>query len=337
MKAVVYHGGTEVRLEEMPVPSPAEGEALIKVSYAGVCGSDVTIYTGKHRRVKPPVIFGHELSGEIVELGSPAEGLFVGDRVVVEPLVPCGECHACRLGAYNACRNLRHLGIDLPGMFAEYVKAQTGRVYRVPDTVSQRAAALVEPTAVAAHVVARSGAGAGDHVVVLGGGPIGLLVAQVARATTGAPVEVVEVGDWRLDFARKLGFDPIDAGAGDMTRAVLERTGGIGADVLVDAAGVAATAGQLAAMTRIRGQVALVAMPKEPLAVDLNAFVLKEIDFAGCRAYTRTDFERAIALIAENEIDAESMVTHVLPLERWQEGLEMAKKAGESMKILLAP
>ena len=337
MKAVVYHGGTDVRYQEMPLPTVGAGEALVKVAYAGVCGSDVTIYTGKHKRVKPPVVMGHEVSGEIVELGPSDVGLGVGDRVVVEPLVPCGECYVCQSGLYNACRSLRHLGIDVDGMLAEHVKAQARRCYRIPDGLSLKEAALVEPTAVAVHAVRRSGVKLGDRVVVLGGGPIGLLVAQVARAAAAGPVDLVEVSDWRLELAASLGFDPIDPKRVDVQKEVLERTGGKGADVLIDSAGVAATAQQLPTLTRIHGRIGMVAMPKEPLAVDLTALVLREIGFVGCRAYVRDDFEAAIGLIARGEVQVGALVSHVMPLQGWQEALELARKADASMKILLQP
>src|SRR5512142_2221847 len=189
MKAVIYHGGTEVRLGDLPKPEPGPGEVLVRMAFAGVCGSDVTIYTGKHKRVKPPITFGHELSGEIAKVGERVEGLSSGDRVVIEPLVPCGHCYACRAGTYNVCRNLRHLGIDVPGMFAEYVLAAADKVYKLPQSVSLKAGALVEPTAVAVHAVRRAGVKLGDRVVVLGGGPIGLLCAQVARVASSAPVD----------------------------------------------------------------------------------------------------------------------------------------------------
>jgi len=337
MKAVVYHGGAEVRYEDLPDPTPSEGELLIRVAYAGVCGSDVTIYTGKHKRVRPPVVMGHEVVGEIAALGAPDPELRVGDRVVAEPLVPCGECYVCRGGRYNACRNLRHLGIDVNGMFAQYVLVQRKRVYKLPEGMSLEKAALVEPTAVAVHAVRLSGVKLGDRVLVLGGGPIGLLAAQVARAASSLPVDLVEPSPWRLELARKLGFDPIDPKKGDVEREVLDRTEGKGADVLIDAAGVGATAQQLPSLVRIQGTVGMVAMPKESLVVDLTALVLKEVNLVGCRAYIRPDFEAAIGLIDRGVVDTEALVSHVMPLERWQDALEMARKGDTSMKILLKP
>ena len=337
MKAIVWHGPYEVSFEETHVPSPKEDEALIKVSHAGVCGSDLTIYAGKHWRSRPPMVMGHEFAGEIVDARATGTCLKPGDRVVVEPLLSCGRCYACREGAYHVCSSLRLLGVDVDGGFAEYVKAPVERVYRIPESMSMEQAALVEPTAVAVHDVHRSRLQIGDHAVVLGGGPIGLLVAQVARVASSRPVDLVEISDWRLDLARKMGFDPIDAKRVDVVQEVLRRTEGKGADVLFDAAGAPATAEKLAALTRIHGQVVIVAMPKEFHPVDLAGFALKEIDLTGCRVYNRRDFESAIALIAEKKIDVDSMVSHVFPLERGKDALDLARKGDASMKVLVRP
>lgn len=337
MKALVWHGPYEVSFEEVPVPSPREDEALIKVSYAGVCGSDLTIYSGKHWRSKPPMVMGHEFAGEIVEVKSPGSDLKPGDRVVVEPLLSCGRCYCCREGAYHVCSTLGLLGVDADGGFAEYVRAPVERVYRIPDTLSMEMATLVEPSAVAVHDVQRSRLKMGDHAVVLGGGPIGLLVAQVARVATSRPVELVEVSEWRLELARKMGFDPIDAKQGDIVQEVMRRTGDRGADVLFDAAGVHSTAEKLAALTRIHGQVVIIAMPKEHHPVDLAGFALKEIDLTGCRVYNYRDFKQAIDLIAGGKIDVGSMISHTLPLDRGKDALELARKGDASMKVLIEP
>jgi len=337
MKAVVWHGAFEVRPEEVPIPSLEEGEALIRVGYAGVCGSDLTIYAGKHWRSRPPMIMGHEFAGEIVEVRATGTALKPGDRVAVEPLLSCGRCYACREGAYHVCQTLRLIGVDVDGGFAQYVKAPVERIYPIPDSMSMKQGALVEPTAVAVHDVHRSRLQLGDHAVVLGGGPIGLLVAQVARVVTQRPVELVEVSDWRLELARKMGFDPIDPKRVDVVEEVLRRTDGKGADVLFDVAGAAATAAQLVALTRIHGQIIIVAMPKEFRPVDLAGFALKEIDLRGSRVYNFRDYETAIPLIAAGKIDVEGMVSHVIPLEQAKEALDLSMKGDASMKVLLKP
>jgi (R,R)-butanediol dehydrogenase / meso-butanediol dehydrogenase / diacetyl reductase len=337
MKSVVWHGAYQASFEDSPMPTPKEGEVLIKVVYAGICGSDITIYSGKHWRAKPPMIPGHEFSGEVVEVNAAGSDLKVGERVVVEPLLPCGKCHACLSGSYHVCTTLKLLGNDCDGGFAEYVCAPAHRVYRIPDHLSMEEAALVEPASVATHDVRRSNVKLGDHVTVLGGGPIGLLVAQIARVASACPVDIVEISDWRLDLAKRMGFDPINPKQVDTVEEVLRRTNGKGADVVFDTAGAAVTSAQLTKLVKVHGQVMIVAMPKEYHPVDLAAFALKEIDLRGCRVYNADDYRAAINLIAEGKIDVKSMISHVMPLEQGVEGLELARKGDASMKILLKP
>jgi 2-desacetyl-2-hydroxyethyl bacteriochlorophyllide A dehydrogenase len=337
MKALVYHKAYDVRMEDRPIPTLDEGEVLIKVAYSGICGSDVSIYMGKHPRATPPVIIGHEFSGEVVEVRSAGAHLKVGDRVAVEPLYNCGHCYACVDGAYNTCLNLKMPGHNTDGSFAEYAKAPAHRVYKVPEGVPMEVAAVIEPTSVAAHAVRRSKLRVGDHAVVLGGGPIGLLVGQIARLTAEMPVVLVEVSDWRLELARKLGLDVIDAKRENVRQAIEDRTEGRGADVVFDAAGAAPLTEQISTFVKVRGQIVMVAMPKEPRPVDLGIFAYKQADMFGCRAFTYRDCEAAIAMMAAKKVDIPSMISHVLPLEQYIEGLEMAKKAEASMKILLRP
>jgi len=337
MRASVFHGAYDIRPEDVPVPTTDQDEALIKISYAGVCGSDLTIYVGKHRRVRPPVILGHEFTGEIVEIKASNTELRPGDRVVVEPLLSCGVCYACKGGAYHVCERLRLIGVDVDGAFAEYVKVPIDRIYKVPDGLSMEDSALVEPVAVAVHAVRQSRLKLSDRAVVMGAGPIGLLVSQVARVVASVPVDLVEISPFRLELARKLGFDPIDAGTMDVQKEVLRRTAGRGADVLFDAAGVATTAMQHGALARIRGQVVMVAIPKEPLSVDLPSYAFKELALVGCRVYDADDYRAAISLVAGGRIDVRSLISHILPLEQAKEGLELVKKAENSMKVLLRP
>lgn len=337
MKALVYYGVGDARYEDVPVPSPAEGEVLVKISHSGVCGSDLSVYAGKHPRRKSGIVMGHEFSGEVVEVRSAKSDLRPGDPVVVEPQTPCGECYACREGNYNACTILKMHGIDRHGCFAEYAVAAAERTYRIPTSLPLKTAALVEPTAVAAHVVRRSQARLGNHAVVLGGGPIGLLVAQVARVATSMPVELVELSPWRLELARKLGFDPIDPSKVDLKEEILSRTGGRGADLTFDCAGAAPTAALFTAITRIRGKVVQVAMPHDLRPMDIAGFAFKEIEYVGSRNYVFTDYHTAISLVAEHRVDVESMISHVFPLAQGKEALDLAAKGGDSMKVLVKP
>ena len=280
---------------------------------------------------------GHECSGEVAEVRAAGSDLKPGDPVVVEPLIPCGKCYVCASGAYNACLTLKVLGIDAHGVFGEFVKVPVERVYRIPASLSLKTAALVEPTAVGAHVVRRSKAKLGDHAVVLGGGPIGLMTAQVARTVTNMPVSVVEISPWRQELARKLDLHPIDPTKTDLTEEVLKRTGGIGADLVYDCAGAAQTAAKFAAITRIRGQIVQVAMPHDLRPVDIAQFAFRELEYIGARTYDLHDYHAAIALVAGGKVNAESMISHVFPLSEGKAGLDLAKQGGDSMKILLQP
>jgi threonine dehydrogenase-like Zn-dependent dehydrogenase len=198
-------------------------------------------------------------------------------------------------------------------------------------------AALVEPTAVGCHVVRRSKAKLGDHAVVLGGGTIGLMTAQVARTVTNMPVELVEISSWRQDLARQMGFDPIDPTKVDLKEEILKRTGGIGADLVYDCAGAAQTAALFAVITRIRGQVVQVAMPHDLRPVDLANYAFREIEMVGARTYDFHDYHAAIALVSNGKIAVETMISHVFPLSEGKDGLDLAAKGDKSMKVLLRP
>ncbi len=337
MRAAVYQGAFDIRPQEVPLPVLQEGEVLIKVGYAGICGSDLTIYLGIHRRAKAPLIMGHEFSGTVVEVKGESGGFSVGDRVVVEPMLACGECPSCKEGFYYLCDRFGLIGVDVDGAFAEYVRAPVGRVYHLPDAVSLESGALIEPVAVAVHAVRRSRLELGARAVVLGAGPIGLLVAQVARVVASVPVEMMEVSDFRLERARELGFDPVDGKNADVKAEILRRTDGRGADVLFDAAGVASTVQQHPLLVRKRGQVVMVAMPKEPMAVDFVSSNLKELETVGCMVYNAQDYRAAISLVAQGKIDVKPLISHVLPLERAKEGLELAKQAKTAVKVLVSP
>lgn len=339
MKAAVYHGVEDIRLEEVPVPEPGEGEALIKVHYCGICGSDLHIYHGKHSRAKPPLIIGHEFSGEIVGLG-PDEGrqlVKIGDRVVVEPLLACGECYPCRIGTYNVCQQHGLIGIDVNGAFAEYVVAAVERIHQIPDGLPMDAAALAEPLAVGVHAARRSALKLGDTTVVLGGGPIGLLLAQVLKAAGAGQVIISEVSDYRLDIARRLGFTALDGKTVDVVLEVTNLTAGRGADLVFDAAGVPVTARQLGALTAIGGQIVIVAVFGGLTPIDLRRINHGELSLIGIREYDFRDFKEAIRLLAAGHVDAERMITQRLDLSQMQEAIEAARQATGTLKVLLKP
>ena len=334
MTGLVYKGKENVVMETVDVPELENGEALIKVAYGGICGSDVTLYEGRNPRVPLNVVIGHELSGTIEEINGRAKDLSVGDNVTIEPIFSCGQCDFCRMGDYNMCEQYKLLGIHMNGGFAEYVKAPFGRIYKLPPQVSLKAAALVEPLSVATHAVRQSRIKYKDTVLVIGGGPIGMFVAHVAKAA-GANVLISDINAYRLGLAEKAGIEAIDGKTQDIKKIVLERSHGMGADIVFECAGVQAVVNQSLDACRPKGQVVMVASHEELVPTDLRLVHLKEINLQGIKVYNFRDYRAAVQMIASGDINTDLFITDVLPLSGFAEGIRMMKGGGNVMKILL--
>ena len=333
MKACVYADLETVEVHDIPQPEAGPGEVLIKVSRAGICGTDLHIFMGHmDQRVTKPLVMGHEMCGEIVE--SPSGDFKVGDRVVVEPTVFCGYCAACKRGNTHVCQNLNFLGIDSAGAFQEYWNAPVDRLHRIPDSLSDNAAAMIEPMAVAVHDVRRAQVELGDQAVVIGGGPIGLLVAHAA-GLDGAEVIISEVNKYRLKVAEECGFKTVDPTQADLTEYVMDWTNGAGCDIVFEVSGSAAGAKVMTELLRVRGRVCLVGVHASPPPVDLHRFFWRELDLIGCRVYQSVDFERAIRVAAEGLVDLESLVSKVVPYEEATWGFEQMRDGGDIVKVLI--
>jgi len=338
MKAAVWYGEKEgIKIEERENPSLEKGELLIKVGACGICGTDLMIYKGKFPRSHPPLIPGHEFAGEVVETFNISGSLKVGDKVVVNPLFYCGKCVACKGGFTNACPKLGLIGVDIDGAFAEYVKASEDKVYKIPSDFPFEKAALVEPAAVAYHAVKIAELKVGDVVVILGAGPIGLLVAMIAKIAGASEVVLAEVLDYRLEFAREQGFYVIDASQTDTVREIQKITKGRGADLVFDTAGVSKTAGQLVSLVRPKGKITVVGLYKQPAGVDLFNVVIKEACLSGSRVYTDIDFEKAAQLIISEKLKVSSLISHRFGLEEAEKGIKLIEEGKEVMKALVFP
>lgn len=336
MKAGLYISAKNIQLGELEKPTLREGEALVRVSYAGICGTDMMIYFGKHPRAKAPLAMGHEFSGVIEEIRGESP-FSVGQRVVVEPTLSCGTCEACRSGQTHVCKTLRLIGIDMHGGFAEYVAVPLHRLHAVPDSLSDEAAAMTEPLAVAVHTVRRSELKVGNTAVILGGGPIGLLIGLVARQAGAAQVIISDVSPYRLEKAKELGFTVLDASKTDVTAEVHKLTGGIGGDVVFEVAGNQITAKQMVELSRIQGQIMVVSVYKQAPAIDLAAMHFREISLATTRCYSHDDFRAAIEMMASGKIHVEPLISHRLPLASLAEGFSYMENPNESLKILIQP
>jgi 2-desacetyl-2-hydroxyethyl bacteriochlorophyllide A dehydrogenase len=333
MRASFYERNQRFRIGEAPVPAPAADEALLRVRRVGICGTDLHIFQGHlDHRIPLGGTIGHETLAEVAEAPA-ASGFRAGERVVVEPLKTCGTCRACRMGAAYLCYRLRVLGVEDPGGMQEYWAVPAARLLRVPATLGDDEAAVIEPLAVATHDVRRAEVKAGDAVLVFGGGPIGALIAMVARHR-GARVVVSEVNPFRVDILRKLGLEVVGPGQ-DLKAFVETWTGGEGADVVFEVTGNAAAVRAMTDVVRVWGTISMVAIHGEPLPIDLYRFFARELTMHGSRLYSRADWEEAIRLAAAGAVTLAPLVTRRIPLESLQQGMEETLRGGPVMKVLI--
>jgi 2-desacetyl-2-hydroxyethyl bacteriochlorophyllide A dehydrogenase len=284
-------------------------------------------------RVTLPAVLGHEMSGTIASVGEGVSDWSVGDRVTVMPLDWCGHCPACLSGNTHICHNLNFLGIDSPGSMQENWTVPARAVIALPPAVSLEAGALAEPTAVAVHDVRRSGLVAGEKTVVVGGGPIGVLIACVARAT-GGEVLVLELSESRRTFIDKLGLRAIDPTDGDVQALIADWTGGAGAAVTFEVSGAVAGLETAIQAATVRGRVVVVAIHAAPPPVNLFRVFWRELTLIGARLYQRTDFEEALRLIEGGAVPAALMITGIAPLDDVASAFSELE-SGRPMKMLI--
>ncbi len=333
MRTSFYRRHRLFEIGDAPVPTPGAGEALLRVRRVGICGSDLHIFQGHlDHRVPVDGTIGHEVFAEVVTAPEHS-GFAAGARVVVEPVLFCGTCRACRMGATYLCYSLKVLGVDATGGMQDYWTVPVDRLIAVPDSLSDNDAALIEPMAVATHDVARAGVKAGDTVLVFGGGPIGTLIALVARQR-GADVRVAEINPWRVSLLQQLGFETIGPGD-DPVAAARAWTGGNGVDVAFEVSGSHDAVRVITEVVRVWGTVSIIAIHAEPAAVNLYPMFARELTMHGSRLYTRAAWVEAINLMAAGQIHASPLISRLIPLEHLQQGMEEALGGGPVMKILV--
>lgn len=334
-QASFYEGNKTITTGEADLVAPGPGEVRIDVAYCGICGTDLHIYLGHmDQRVAKPQIMGHEMSGTVAELGEGVTGWAVGDRVVVRPLAPCGECAACKAGHSHICYNLKFLGIDTPGAMQGSWTVPAYTLHRIPDTLPMDKAALIEPIAVACHDVRMGKVQAGENVVVIGGGPIGTLVALVAKEA-GADVLISEVNEHRIALAKEIGLDVVNPLKVDLVEFVNARTDGVGADVVFEVSGSKPGAAVMSELVRTRGRIVVVAIFSEAPPVNLFKFFWREINLQGARVYEPEDFEAAIALAARGVLPLDALISARAPLSDLGAMLQKIESGANMMKVLI--
>jgi 2-desacetyl-2-hydroxyethyl bacteriochlorophyllide A dehydrogenase len=315
MQAAYYIGNHTFELRNVPTEPPAAGQVAVEVAFAGICGTDLHAFHGKmDKRIGHNRIIGHEMSGTIVEVGQGVERLKAGTKVVVRPLEPGNACPACRAGNSHICHNLKFLGLDCNGAFQQRWNVSADLIHVLPEGVSLQDAALVEPLAVACHDIRRGRVQEGEDVLVLGGGPIGVLIALCARAK-GANVVVSEPVEVRRRIVRDMGLECLDPSSCDLPSVINQRTAGKGADVVFEVAGVPATVAQATACAATRGRIVIVAIHSQELPIDLFRMFWRELEVIGARVYEPEDFDDALEHLKNGIVDTSRFITEIVPMQ----------------------
>lgn len=311
MKALVYVGPKQVEVRDIQSPIPKAGQVKLKIKYCGICGSDIGIYLGTHPRAKAPLVLGHEFLGEVLEDGG---RLKQGDRVVAFPLLSCGGCLPCRTGNSHVCNTLGLIGIDKDGAISEYACVDEDVLFKVPDTLSDKAAALIEPLAVIVRAIHQAQMQALDTTLVVGAGPIGILTGMMLVHMGASKVYISDVNGNRLKQAAAFGMIPVDVGKEDLVKAVRDGTDGEGVDVLFECSGAESAAMQMTDLTRVGGMICMVSVHKAPHSVNLRDLNFKEQRMVGTRVYTKEEFRQAVEYAPRVQEELERIATHIVPM-----------------------
>ncbi len=314
MKAVNLKRPNEIALIEMPPPVRGKGMARIKIKAAGICGSDINAYRGANPLVSYPRVIGHELAGEIEEVDADdPNGWKPGDRVVVDPYLYCGQCYPCSIGRTNCCEQLKVLGVQTDGGMAESFVHPAKMLVRIPDEVPWTLAPIAEPLTISLHAIHRGKLHKGMHMVIIGAGTIGVLTALAAR-TYGAEPILIDIVQQRLAFAQELGIaHTINSGTQDVCEKIRSLTKGRMAEVVLEASGANRAIRQTLDIVAHAGTVVLTGWPKEHTLLPTDLITKKEIDICGSRT-SAGEFEEALQLIAGKKVDAQAILSKVIPV-----------------------
>ena len=342
MKALFYTEPYHFEFTDVPEPQVGDDEVLVRVKACGICGSDVQGFTGKTGRRIPPLIMGHEAAGIVEDFGKNVKDFEKGDRVCFDSTVYCNQCEPCRAGKYNRCKKRQVLGVSVPefkrhGAFAEYVAVPSWIVSKIPDTMSFVQAALLEPVSIGMHAVNRAPISAGDTVVVIGAGTIGLFVLQGCKLKAAKAV-VCDINEFRLDIACKLGADVVvNPAKSNLKERVFKATDGRGADVAFEVVGFAQTFTDAISVLKTGGYLVAVGNLQKTAEFNLQELVARELTFTGSYA-SSGEFRDGIDLVASGKINVQPIISGVLPLREGPIAFDRLLKAEENLlKIVLEP
>lgn len=335
MKAFQVNAPLDYRLAEVEAPRAAPGEALVRVAFAGICGSDMHIIHGDNAFVRFPRITGHEFAGVVEAVGEGVEDIAVGDRVCIDPVISCGHCYPCRIGRPNVCTALEVIGVHRDGGFEERVAVPAANLHHLPEHLGLDAAALVEPYTIAANVLDRMQPHPGDRLLVFGAGVIGLTILQMARAKGIEEVIVTDVIDERLAVAQELGARHVLNGRDrDVEEAVLALTEGEGVPLIADAACVPALLPQMLRLASPAGRIGLLGFSPTPSDLVQLEVIKKELTLVGSRLNNRK-FPEVLELMAAGRLDPLALVSHRLPFDEMPDGIEILDHHPEKARKVL--
>ena len=345
MKAAVFHELDNMTVEEIPTPEPGPGEALIRVHACAVCGSDLRIFHHGNPRVVPPQTIGHEIAGEVVAIGEGVERVAVGDRVATGADVPCGLCEFCRAGVGNNCQINYAIGYQFPGGFSEYMllnetTLKYGPVHRIPEGLRYDEAALAEPLACCVNGLELCWLGVGETVVIIGAGPAGIMLAQLARHMGATKVILAQRSRTRLELARQFGVDVlVSTQDEDLRERVMAETDGLGADVIVTACGSPDAHEQSLTMAKNRARINFfggLAKGARPITIESNAIHYKELFVTGSHGSVPRQHQAALELIACGAINVKDLITHTFGLDDILEAFDVVERR-TGMKVVVHP
>ncbi|MCD6470157.1 zinc-dependent alcohol dehydrogenase family protein [Candidatus Bathyarchaeota archaeon] len=340
MKAAVLHDVRDIRVEEVKKPEIAEDEVLIEVKAAGICGTDLHFYKGEWK-VDMPIIPGHEFSGVIAEVGENVDGFKIGEHVVAEPNITCGSCYFCLMSERNFfCENLKAVGVTVNGAFAEYLKIKGRNLYRIPENLSFEEAALIEPLACCIRGLDNVGIKAGESVLIVGAGPIGLLLMQLVRNFGASMIIQTDLEDYRLEKALELGADRVvNVRKEDPIKVIKELTGGYGVDVAIEAVGSPKAITQAVEAVRKGGRVNIFGVSPQDAVWQVKPFDLYSKELTITTSYRSPyTFQRAVKMASSGRLKLKPLISHIFPLEKIAEAFEILdKKLDNVMKVILKP
>lgn len=327
----------KIEFREVPVPETGEDQVLIKIMNIGICGSDIHVYHGEHPFTSYPVTQGHEVSGEIVELGKNVRGFHKGQKVTIEPQVYCSHCYPCRHGKYNLCEDLKVMGFQTTGTASHFFAVDASKVTPIPQEMSFEEGAMIEPLAVAVHGVKQVGDVTGMNIVVIGAGPIGNLVAQAAKGMGAAKVMVTDVSDLRLEKARECGVDVcVNTKEKDFGEAMVEAFGEDKADVIYDCAGNNITMGQAIKHARKGSTIVLVAVFAGMATVDLAVANDHELDIKSTMMYRHEDYLDGIRLVEEEKVHLRPLISKTFAFREYLKAYQYIDDNRETtMKVII--